>query len=220
MWRRNPISHRLDRIEAMADTNETNQAVVPQAEAEPPMKLRATYMPTRMGMNSCIVMPEDSGKFTVRSGVIQILPTFHGMESENPYLHVKEFENVCSTCADEKVKPETIHLKLFPFSLKDKAKQWFNSLMPGSITTWVQLQEAFLRKFFSMHRTQALQGHIMHFTQKQDESIYKTWERFKDILLQVPTSRVYNQQSFGLLLQWSHSGHEGIRGTYVQWGIL
>ena len=136
--------------------NLTNQTVVPIAEVEPPMKLKATYMPTRMGMNSCIVMPEDSGKFTVRSGVIQILPTFHGMESENPYLHVKEFENVCSTCADEKVKPETIHLKLFPFSLKDKAKQWFNSLMPGSITTWVQLQESFLRKFFSMQRTQAL----------------------------------------------------------------
>ena len=105
------------------------------------------------------------------------------MESENLYLHVKEFENVCSTCSDEKVKHGTIHLKLFPFSLKDKAKQWFNFLIHGSITTWVQLQEAFLRKFFSMHRTQALQGHIMHFTQKQDELIYKTWERFKDILL-------------------------------------
>ena len=90
----------------MADSNHTNQPLVPQAGAEPPIKLKATYMPTRMGMNSCIVMPEDSGKFTVRSGVIQILPTFHGMESENPYLHVKEFENVCSTCSDEKVKPE------------------------------------------------------------------------------------------------------------------
>ena len=134
MWRRHSISHRLIRLEAMTDTN---IPIVPQAEAEAPMKLKNTYMPTRMGMTSCILMPDDSGKFTVRPGVIQILPTFHGMESENPYLHVKEFENVCSTCADEKVKPETIHLKLFPFSLKDKAKQWFNSLMPGTMTTWV-----------------------------------------------------------------------------------
>ena len=58
--------------------------------------------------------------------------------------------------------------------------------MPGIMTTWVQLQEAFLRKFFSMHRTQALQGHIMHFAQKQDESIYHMWERFKETLLQCP----------------------------------
>ena len=54
----------------MTDTYQTNDQVVSQAEAESPMKLKATYMPTRMGMNSCIVMPEDSGKFTVRSGVI------------------------------------------------------------------------------------------------------------------------------------------------------
>ena len=33
----------------MADTNQTNQTLVPQAEAEPPMKLKATYMPTRYG---------------------------------------------------------------------------------------------------------------------------------------------------------------------------
>ena len=52
------FSHRLVRTEAMADANQTNNQMVPQAEAEPPMKLKATYMPTWMGMNSCIVMPE------------------------------------------------------------------------------------------------------------------------------------------------------------------
>ena len=94
MWKRDSFSHRLVRTEAMADPNQTNNHLVTQAEVEPLMKLKATYIPTRMGMNSCIVMPGDSGKFTVLSGVIQILPTFHGMESENPYLHAKEFENV------------------------------------------------------------------------------------------------------------------------------
>ncbi|KAL6341714.1 hypothetical protein AAG906_032836 [Vitis piasezkii] len=43
------------------------------------------------------------------------------MESENPYVHIKEFE------------------ELFPFTLKDKAKVWLNSLRPRSIRTWTDL---------------------------------------------------------------------------------
>ena len=83
----------------------------------------------------------------------------------------------------DKVNVETVHLKLFPFSLKDKAKSWFNSLRPNSITTWVQMQESFLMKLFSMRRTHAFQGKIMHFSQKPDEAFNITWERFKELQL-------------------------------------
>ena len=162
MWLRNSKSHRLEHIETMTDQG--NQTVASQAEAEAPMKLQVTYMPTRMGTNSCIVFPTDTFSFTVHSSTIQILPTFHGLESENPYLHFKEFENVCSTRLDGKVNDEIVHLKLFPFPLKNKAISWFNSLMPNSITTWVQMQESSLKKFFTMNRTQAFQGQIMHFS--------------------------------------------------------
>uniref|UniRef100_A0A2N9IZH7 Uncharacterized protein n=1 Tax=Fagus sylvatica TaxID=28930 RepID=A0A2N9IZH7_FAGSY len=33
----------------------------------------------------------------MKPGVIQLLPKFHGLDSENPYLHLKEFDEVCAT---------------------------------------------------------------------------------------------------------------------------
>ena len=44
----------------------------------------------------------------------------------------------------------TIRLKLFPFSLKDKAKTWLQNLRPGSIRAWDEMQQQFLKKFFHL----------------------------------------------------------------------
>ncbi|RVW89733.1 hypothetical protein CK203_047247 [Vitis vinifera] len=52
------------------------------------------------------------------------------MESENPYSHIKEFEEVCNTFQEGGASIDLMRLKLFPFTLKDKAKIWFNSLRP------------------------------------------------------------------------------------------
>jgi hypothetical protein len=56
--------------------------------------------------------------------IIQRLTSFHGLDLENPYLHLREFEEVCNTYNDLNCSMNTIRLKLFPFSLKDKAKTW------------------------------------------------------------------------------------------------
>ena len=37
--------------------------------------------PTRTGSPSCIVFPADAARFNFKPGVIQLLPTFHGLES-------------------------------------------------------------------------------------------------------------------------------------------
>ena len=62
-----------------------------------------------------------------------LLPTFHGMESENPYSHIREFEEVCNTFKEETAIVDLMRLKLFPFTFKDKEKFWLNSLRPRSI---------------------------------------------------------------------------------------
>ena len=68
--------------------------------------------------------------------MISLFPKFHGLDSENPSLHFKEFEEVCATFHDQSCNEEIIRLKLFPFSLKDKANTLLNSLSPRSIGTW------------------------------------------------------------------------------------
>ena len=62
-----------------------------------------------------------------------LFPTIHGMESENPYSHIREFEEVCNTFQEETAIVDVMRLKLFPFAPKDKAKIWHNSLRPRSI---------------------------------------------------------------------------------------
>jgi hypothetical protein len=44
----------------------------------------------------------------------------------------------------------TIRLKPFPFSLKEKAKKWLQNLRPGSIRAWDEMQQQFLKKFFRL----------------------------------------------------------------------
>ena len=66
-----------------------------------PRTLRDFMNPTRTGSPSCIVFPADAAHFNFKPGVIQLLPTFYGLESENPYQHLREFEEVCNTCTDQ-----------------------------------------------------------------------------------------------------------------------
>ncbi|RVW34216.1 hypothetical protein CK203_102214 [Vitis vinifera] len=69
-------------------------------------------------------------QLVIRPHIVPLLPTFHGMESENPYAHIKEFEDVCNTFQEGGASIDLMRLKLFPFTLKDKAKIWLNSLRP------------------------------------------------------------------------------------------
>jgi len=95
--------------------------------------LRDHMNPTRTSAPSCIISPTDASHFNFKPSIIQLLPTFHGLDIENPYLHLREFEEVCNTCNDFNYSMNTIILKLFPFSLKDKAKTWLQNLRSGSI---------------------------------------------------------------------------------------
>jgi hypothetical protein len=78
--------------------------------------------PIRTSAPSFIVFLLDASHFNFKPDIIQLLPTFHGLDLENPYLHLREFEEVCNTYNDLNYSMNTIRLKLFPFSLKDKAK--------------------------------------------------------------------------------------------------
>ena len=86
----------------------------------------------------------------IQPRIVPLLPTFHGMESENPYSHIKELEEVCNTFQERGAAIDMMKLKLFTFTLKDKAKVWLNSLRPRSIKTWTNLQAEFLKKFIKI----------------------------------------------------------------------
>ena len=78
--------------------------------------------PIKTSAPSCIVFPPEASHFNFKPDIIQLLPSFHGLDLENPYLYLRECEEVCNTYNDLNCSMNTIRLKLFPFSLKDKAK--------------------------------------------------------------------------------------------------
>ena len=68
---------------------------------------------------------------------------------EDPNANIFNFLEVCDTVKYNGVNDDVIHLRLFPFALKDKAKHWLNSKPLDSITRWANLVQKFLAKFFS-----------------------------------------------------------------------
>ena len=89
--------------------------------------------PPHMSAPSCIVPP--TKQLVIRPHIVPLLPIFHGMDHENPYQHIKEFEEVCNTFREGGASIDLMRLKLFPFTLKDKVKILLNSLRPRSIRT-------------------------------------------------------------------------------------
>ncbi|XP_048623787.1 uncharacterized protein LOC111203252 [Brassica napus] len=84
------------------------------------------------------------------------------------------------------VSEDAFKLKLFPFSLGDKAHQWEKSLPSDTVITWEECKRAFLHKFFSTSRTSKIRNEISGFQQKGLESFSEAWKRFKGYCSQCP----------------------------------
>ena len=126
--------------------------------------------PLRMSVLSCIVPPSE--QMIICPYLVPLLPQFRGMENENLYTHIKDFEKVCHIFQEGTTSIDLKRLKLFPFTLKDKGKVWLNYLRPRSIRSWSELQAEFLKKFFLAHRTNGLKRQISNFVAMENEKFY------------------------------------------------
>ena len=70
---------------------------------------------------SCIMFPPNAPHVELKQGLLAILLDFRGQENENPYVHVRAFEEVISSFYAQNVI-KIAKLCFFPFSLKDKAR--------------------------------------------------------------------------------------------------
>jgi len=150
----------------------------------------------------CIEFPNIDVAFKSESGLIYLLPTFHGFADEDPHNHLKEFHVVCSTMKSQGVTEEQIKLRAFPFFLADNAKDWLYYLLIGSITTWNNLKMKFLKKFFQASRVGTIRKEISGIRQNNNETLYEYWERFNQLCVRCPHHQIYDQ----LLLQYFYEG--------------
>jgi hypothetical protein len=83
-------------------------------------------------------------------GIVNLIQQncFHGLELENPHDHLNNFIQCCQTVKCSPASMKYVKLALFPFSLKDKTKVWFNSLPKGTVGTWPSMSNLFLAMYY------------------------------------------------------------------------
>ena len=79
---------------------------------------------------------------------------------------------------------EILKIKVFPQNLKDRAKDWFKNL-GLKFESWDEIEDCFLKKFYSSKKTNILRQAIQGFRQG-DEAFSEAWERFKELSRQCP----------------------------------
>ncbi|XP_024032803.1 uncharacterized protein LOC112095314 [Morus notabilis] len=118
--------------------------------------------------------------------MLQTVGQFSGMATEDPHIHLRQFMEVSDAFKLPGVTEDTLRLKLFPYSLRDRARVWLNSLLPDSVTSWDELAEKFLMKYFPPTKNAKLRNDITSFQQADGESLYEAWDRFKELLRKCP----------------------------------
>ncbi|KAL4355342.1 hypothetical protein GQ457_06G011720 [Hibiscus cannabinus] len=118
--------------------------------------------------------------------MLNTLGQFGDTPNENARQHLKSFLEICNSFKIHGVSNDVLKLKLFPYSLRDKAKTWLNNLQPGSLQSWTQLCRSFLAKFSYTNMTDHLRNQITSFRQEDDEAMHEAWERYRDLFRRCP----------------------------------
>jgi hypothetical protein len=101
---------------------------------------------------------------------------FNGEDSKTTWEHVSQY----LAQSGEAGSTDELKVRLFPLSLTGTAFSWFSALSPGSITTWLQLEQKFHDHFYSGDNELKL-SHLTSVRQKHDESVSDYVKRFRDV---------------------------------------
>jgi hypothetical protein len=65
--------------------------------------------------------------FEIKTIIMKVIygEKFEGKPEEDPIAHLKKFEKRCELCRLNNVSCEMIKVKMFPYSLGEKALEWF-----------------------------------------------------------------------------------------------
>ena len=112
-----------------------------EANNPPPLRpLKEHYTSSEYASPLCIQLPTvHAAQYEIKHRTFNLIPSFYGLNNEDPYDHIDDFLVICSTVRINNFNGEVLKMFIFPFSLKDKAEHWLSTLPANSITTWAQL---------------------------------------------------------------------------------
>ncbi|GJV92461.1 zinc finger, CCHC-type containing protein [Tanacetum coccineum] len=117
--------------------------------------------PSHEGYRNTIEIPDGNNMVPLRSDTIRLVQngcSFHGLRSEDPNQHLKDFLKLVDSLDLNGDNRERTRLFLFQFPLRDQASNWLECLPAGSISIWEDLTNRFLAEFFPPERTSKLPG--------------------------------------------------------------
>ncbi|GJY51337.1 reverse transcriptase domain-containing protein [Tanacetum coccineum] len=125
---------------------ETKQKIL-DPDDQPMWESAKTVAPTP---NSAIVQLDVDDNFVINNTHLKMIweNKFDGILRTDPHNHICEFLAICDMFKYGETQSEAVKLLMFPLSLSDKAKTWFNELNEEYITLWEQMRRAFINIFF------------------------------------------------------------------------
>ena len=140
------------------------------AKEQPMRRTLLDYsMPNTNNYQGSIVRPPiQANNFEIKSALLQVIQQnqFGGAVSEYPNSHMENFLAICDTLKINGVS-DAIRLRLFPFSLRDKAKSWLQTQHQGSISTWEDMATKFVTKYFPPSKSARMRNEITTFVQQK-----------------------------------------------------
>ena len=97
-----------------------------------------------------------------------LLPSFHGLSSEDPDTFLFEFDIVCR---GYDYIADAHKLKIFPATLKGTTLRWFMGVGGSMITSREGMKEFFLEKYQDYCKSRDIKEEIFKFAQKEDENM-------------------------------------------------
>ncbi|GJW41823.1 retrovirus-related pol polyprotein from transposon TNT 1-94 [Tanacetum coccineum] len=112
--------------------------------------------------------------------------TFSGSDNEDANEHIEKVLEIVDLFHVPNITVDQLMLRVFPISLTGAAGRWIKNEPTGSIKTWEDLKTKFLNKYCPPGQTTKKMEEINNFQQDPDETLYQSWERFKELLMKCP----------------------------------
>ncbi|XP_047949093.1 uncharacterized protein LOC125194921 [Salvia hispanica] len=124
---------------------------------------------------------------------------FAGRDTEDTNRHLTKFVEIANTIKINGVDDDIVRVRLFPFSLTDAAKEWYDCLPADKTKNWKDLVVLFLDKYYPPGTILKLKCEIFQFIQGSDEPLYEALARFKALLRKFPNHGFGIDHQVGIL---------------------
>src|SRR3954470_3383520 len=136
-----------------------------------------------------IAPPANTAFYEIKPALLNLVmrEQFSGVSTDDAATHLNNFVELCEMQRLKDIYGDLFKLKLFPFSLRGRAKEWLLSLPKNSIDSWVKCKEAFIGKYYPPAKIISMRSDIMKFKQFDNEHVTQAWERIKSLVKNCPT---------------------------------